>query len=236
MTDTNDDPSDRESSARDTNRNSSNRDTNRNSGNRDADRNSGNSNRNNSSRDADRHERSALSDPEWPIINSVAEYDTGWFTGGYDLVEQPDGSEKRYYWAELPPAAVIVAVTDGELLFVEQYRPTIRETQYELPAGIVEPGESFVEAAARELQEEAGFDPGETELLEEFWCSTGLLRHRRGIVLATELTTAERTLDSNEFLLPKSVPVEKALSVARTQPTNDATLEGVLLAKEHGVL
>ena len=229
MTDTNDDPSDRESSARDTNRNSSNRDTNRNSGNRDA-------NRNNSSRDADRHERSALSDPEWPIINSVAEYDTGWFTGGYDLVEQPDGSEKRYYWAELPPAAVIVAVTDGELLFVEQYRPTIRETQYELPAGIVEPGESFVEAAARELQEEAGFDPGETELLEEFWCSTGLLRHRRGIVLATELTTAERTLDSNEFLLPKSVPVEKALSVARTQPTNDATLEGVLLAKEHGVL
>ena len=227
MTDTNDDPTDRESSARDTNRNS---------GNRDADRNSGNSNRNNSSRDADRHERSALSDPEWPIINSVAEYDTGWFTGGYDLVEQPDGSEKRYYWAELPPAAVIVAVTDGELLFVEQYRPTIRETQYELPAGVVEPGESFVEAAARELQEEAGFDPGETELLEEFWCSTGLLRHRRGIVLATELTTAERTLDSNEFLLPKSVPVEKALSVARTQPTNDATLEGVLLAKEHGVL
>ena len=229
MTDTNDDPTDRESSARDTNRNSSNRDADRNSGNRDT-------NRNNSSRDADRHERSALSDPEWPIINSVAEYDTGWFTGGYDLVEQPDGSEKRYYWAELPPAAVIVAVTDGELLFVEQYRPTIRETQYELPAGIVEPGESFVEAAARELQEEAGFDPGETELLEEFWCSTGLLRHRRGIVLATELTTAERTLDSNEFLLPKSVPVEKALSVARTQPTNDATLEGVLLAKEHGVL
>ena len=229
MTDTNDDPTDRESSARDTNRNSSNRDANRNNGNRAA-------NRNNSSRDADRHERSALSDPEWPIINSVAEYDTGWFTGGYDLVEQPDGSEKRYYWAELPPAAVIVAVTDGELLFVEQYRPTIRETQYELPAGIVEPGESFVEAAARELQEEAGFDPGETELLEEFWCSTGLLRHRRGIVLATELTTAERTLDSNEFLLPKSVPVEKALSVARTQPTNDATLEGVLLAKEHGVL
>ena len=182
------------------------------------------------------HELSALADPEWPVIESVAEYDTGWFTGGYDLVEQPDGSTKRYYWAELPPATVIVAVTDGELLFVEQYRPTIRETQYELPAGIVEPDESFTEAAARELQEEAGFTPGETELLQDCWCSTGLLRHRRGIVLATELTPAERTLDSNEFLVPKSVPVEEALSVARAQPTNDATLEGILLAKEHGVL
>ena len=139
MTDTNDDPTDRESSARDADRNNSNRDADRNSGNRDANRNnsSRDADHNNSNRDADRHERSALSDPEWPIINSVAEYDTGWFTGGYDLVEQPDGSEKRYYWAELPPAAVIVAVTDGELLFVEQYRPTIRETQYELPAGIV---------------------------------------------------------------------------------------------------
>ena len=212
MTDTNDDPTDNESSARD------------------ADRNGGNN------RDADRHELSSLSDPEWPIIESVAEYDTGWFTGGYDLVEQPDGSTKRYYWAELPPAAVIVAVTDGELLFVEQYRPTIRETQYELPAGVVEPGESFTEAAARELQEEVGFEPGETELLQDFWCSTGLLRHRRGIVLATDLTAAERTLDSNEFLVPQSVPTDEALAVARQQPTNDATLEGALLAKENGVL
>ncbi len=184
----------------------------------------------------DTHDLAALSDPEWPVVESVTEYETGWFTGGYDLVEQPDGSTKRYYWAELPPATVIVAVTDGELLFVEQYRPTIRETQYELPAGIVERDESFCEAAARELQEEVGFRPGETELLEDFWCSTGLLRHRRGIVLATELDEAERTLDSNEFLVPKSVPVEEALSVARSQPTNDATIEGVLLAKENGVL
>jgi hypothetical protein len=55
-------------------------------------------------------------------------------------------------------------------------------------------------------------------------------------VLATDLTAAERTLDSNEFLLPKSVPVDEALAVAQRQPTNDATLEGALLAKENGVL
>jgi ADP-ribose pyrophosphatase len=36
--------------------------------------------------------------------------------------------------------------------------------------------------------------------------------------------------------VPKSVPVDEALSVARSQPTNDATIEGVLLAKENGVL
>ncbi len=185
---------------------------------------------------ADRHELNALEGPEWSVIESVVEYETGWYTGGYDLVEQPDGSTKRYYWAELPPAAVIVAVTDGDVLFVEQYRPTIRETQYELPAGIVEPDESFCEAAARELQEETGFAPETVELLDAFWCSTGVLRHRRGIVFASDLISAERTLDSNEFLVTKAVPVKDAVDVARAEPTNDATIEGVLLAKHAGLL
>jgi ADP-ribose pyrophosphatase len=170
------------------------------------------------------------------VIESVTEYETGWYTGGYDLVEQPDGSTKRYYWAELPPAAVVVAVVDETVLFVEQFRPTIRETQLELPAGIVESGESFTTAAARELREETGFHPDATALLQECWTSTGVLRHRRGVVFADGLTPADRDLDGNEFLTPRAVPVADALDVARRQPTNDATIEGVLLAREEGLL
>jgi ADP-ribose pyrophosphatase len=171
-----------------------------------------------------------------PVIESVTEYETGWYTGGYDLVEQPDGSTKRYYWAELPPAVVVVAVAEGSVLFVEQYRPTVRETHLELPAGIVESGESFTAAAARELREETGFVPDATALLETFWTSTGVLRHRRGVVFAEGLTPAARDLDDGEFLAPRAVPVEDALAVARRDPANDATIEGLLLAREDGVL
>jgi len=175
-------------------------------------------------------------DHDWPVIESVTEYETGWYTGGYDLVEQPDGSTKRYYWAELPPATVVVAVVDDRVLFVEQFRPTIRETQLELPAGIVEDGESFTTAAARELGEETGFTPDSTALLQEFSACTGVLRHRRGIVFADGLTPVARDLDTNEFLSVRTVPVSEALAVARTPPTNDATVEGVLLAQEEGLL
>ncbi|WP_435196142.1 NUDIX hydrolase [Natronomonas sp. EA1] len=188
---------------------------------------------------------------DWPVIESEIEYETGWYTGGYDLVEQPDGSTKKYYWAELPPATVVVALVDGTrvesaegvsgdadryVVMVEQYRPTIREHCLELPAGIVEDGESFTDAGVRELREETGFEASSASLLESFWCSTGVLRHERGIVFADGLSPAPRKLDGNEFIDVRFVPADEALDHARAAPANDATLEGLLLAAEAELL
>ena len=172
----------------------------------------------------------------WELIESVTEYETGWYEGRYDLLEQPDGTRKRYYWAALGPAVVIVAVAGCELVMVEQYRPAIREHCLELPAGLVEDGESYTTAGARELREETGFEAAGVSLLEEFWCATGVLRHRRGIVFAEGLEPVGVDRDSNEFLSITSVPVEEALGRAREEPANDATIEGLLLAEHEGLL
>ena len=175
-------------------------------------------------------------DPAWPVIESATEYETGWYDGGYDLVQQPDGSEKRYYWAALPPAVVVVATADDDIVFVEQYRPAIRETHLELPAGIVEDGESYTAAARRELEEETGLLADSLALLQEYAVATGVLRHDRGVVWAEGLSPGTRTLDSNEFLTVRRVPVAEALDRARTPPVNDSTLTALLLAREEGLL
>jgi ADP-ribose pyrophosphatase len=184
--------------------------------------------------DSRRHD--PLGEPEQPVLESAVEYENTWYAGGYDLIEQPDGSRKRYYWAELPTAVVIVACDGDQLVVVDQYRPTIRSTQMELPAGIVEAGESFTAAGARELREETGYSAGDVRLLEDFWVCTGLLRHRRGIVFAEDLTATEQDLGESEFLTPRTIPADEAVEVVRRNPTNDATLEGVLLADREGLL
>jgi len=177
---------------------------------------------------------------DWDVVESIVEYETGWYTGGYDLVAQPDGSEKRYYWADLPPAVVVVPVVEGvdgrEVVFVEQYRPAVGERFLELPAGIVEGDESFAEAGARELAEETGYRAGDVTPLETFWVATGVLRHRRGVVVAEGLEPGETDRDGNEFLSVTTRPVEAALAAARASPANDATLEGLLLACSDGFL
>ncbi|MFW6384059.1 MAG: NUDIX hydrolase [Halodesulfurarchaeum sp.] len=172
----------------------------------------------------------------WPIEDSTTEYETGWYDGGYDLVEQPDGTRKRYYWAELPDAVIVVALDGNEVLFVEQYRPTVRRECLELPAGIVEGEETYAAAAERELEEETGLVPGNVEVLQTVDVATGILRHERGIVAATDLQPGTRDLDDNEFLTVKRVPRERAIERAREPPANDATLEGLLLAAQDGYL
>jgi 8-oxo-dGTP pyrophosphatase MutT (NUDIX family) len=78
-------------------------------------------------------------------------------------VRLPSGAEiPEYYVSEFPPWVNVVAVTPArEAVLVRQYRHGLGAVHFELPAGVVDPGDAGPEAAARrELLEETGYGGG----------------------------------------------------------------------------
>ncbi len=64
---------------------------------------------------------------------------------------------KLYTRRDTADGVVIYALDDqGRMVLVRQYRCTIDDYIYELPAGLVEPGEDYRQAAIREMKEETG--------------------------------------------------------------------------------
>lgn len=57
-----------------------------------------------------------------------------------------------------PDAVCIVAYINGELVVIKQWRSTVGEYVYEVPAGLIDEGETIEQAARRELKEETGLD------------------------------------------------------------------------------
>ena len=88
-------------------------------------------------------------------------------------------------------AAVILAVHEGEVILVEQYRVPIRSQCLELPAGLVgdDGAEEEAETAAiRELEEETGYLADHIETLGRFHASPGMSSEGFTLLKATGLT------------------------------------------------
>lgn len=78
---------------------------------------------------------------------------------------------------------MIPLTENDEVVIVKQYRPAIDDYLYELPAGIIDPGEEIEEAAKRELFEETGLKCSECELyLKPSYTSVGLSDETTAVV------------------------------------------------------
>jgi len=89
-------------------------------------------------------------------------------------------------------AAVILAVEDGEVLLVEQYRVPLGRFCLEFPAGLIgdddrPDAEHTLDAAKRELEEETGYRAENWQVLGEFYSSPGMVSESFTLLKATGL-------------------------------------------------
>lgn len=86
-----------------------------------------------------------------------------------DRVRLPNGRESGREYIRHPGAAAILGLPDDQtVLLVRQYRYPVDRVCVELPAGKLDPGETPLTAAGRELAEETGYSAAD-------WRPLGLL-------------------------------------------------------------
>jgi ADP-ribose pyrophosphatase len=156
----------------------------------------------------------------------VGFYD-GWF-------EAPDGRRLRRDIVRHPGAVSAVAIEDGKVFLVRQYRAPIDADLWEIPAGKLDvDGEPPEEAIVRELAEEIGRAPGSLELLLRFHHSPGFCDELQFIYLATDLTSVDRAVDGieEEHMLVEAVPMPLAIEMATDGTITDGkSIAGILAA------
>ncbi len=110
-----------------------------------------------------------------------------------DVVDLGEAGQVTREYVDHPGAVSVVALRQDrgrdEVLLIQQYRHPVRSFEWELPAGLLDvPGEPGVQAAARELAEEADLVAGQWDLLNEYFSSPGGLNEAKRIFLARDLS------------------------------------------------
>jgi ADP-ribose pyrophosphatase len=133
-----------------------------------------------------------------------------------DRVRLPDGRESAREYIRHPGAVVIVPVFDnGDVLLERQHRYPLRRDFIEFPAGKIDPGETDLACAQRELEEETGYRARTWHPLTTIYPCIGYSDERLAFYLARGLTEGTHGRDHDEFLEVFRLPFDTAMDWVR---------------------
>ena len=122
------------------------------------------------------------------IIKSEELLRTPIFWVTMDKAIDPEGFEIDRAIIQHGGSSVVMPVDEkGRVLLARQYRLPARDYLWEIPAGRMEPGETPLQAAKRELKEETGLSAKKWTKLFGLYMSPGFLAEKMHIYVAREL-------------------------------------------------
>ena len=172
---------------------------------------------------------------QFKLLKSEIVYPGHAFTIRIDTLRLPDGREARYDIVEHVGSVVVLPVdTDGNLLFVRQYRHAAGLDLLELPAGTLSANENPEACARREIREETGMAAGKMEHLGGFFLAPGYSTEYMDVYLATDLRHDPLEADADEFLAVERLSLVEAVELCNQGKIPDAkTLAAFSLARPY---
>ena len=153
-----------------------------------------------------------------------------------DTIQTAAGAPVEKAIVERPDEVLIIPqISSGEILLVKQFRRGVREILLELPGGKIGKGESALEAAHRELEEETGYRAEKMEKLKEVLINPSWLTSKHTFFLAQELALVPqpKVPDPDENIEIVKLSFEEALAKVDSGEIKDAkTILGLFLAKK----
>jgi ADP-ribose pyrophosphatase len=170
------------------------------------------------------------------LISSKLSYKGKVFSVFTDKVLEPSGNANVRDVIRHNGSVVILAVDesknskDPDIVFERQYRHAAGQFLIELPAGRVEPGESTLAAAKREMIEETGYRAKRWTLLTKYFASPGFLGEWMQIYLARDIREGASQPEADENIEVFRLPLSEALALVAANKIHDGkTLIGLML-------
>ena len=143
-------------------------------------------------------------------------------TGELEIIRHPGAS------AVLPFLSDPVGA-DPQLLLIKQYRYAADDFLYEVPAGRLDPNESPIDCARRELLEETGCSAERLEPLYTFYTTPGFIDERIHGFIATGLTRGETQREADEFMTVETLTLSRALELIQKGEIRDGKTAVLIL-------
>jgi len=138
-------------------------------------------------------------------------------------LQLPNGNIVEREVVEFRESVVILPIlNDGRIILIKQYRVPIEKWIYELPAGVIEKGETPEECARRELIEEAGYKAKELTKLFEMYLAPGYSTEKMHAFLAKGLEYVGSTPESYEVIRVEPVELKRVIEMIRKGEIPDA--------------
>jgi ADP-ribose pyrophosphatase len=109
---------------------------------------------------------------------------------------------------------ILPLLGNDRIVLIHNYRFTVGRELLELPAGTLEPDESPIACAAREVEEETGYVAARLEPLGEFYTSPGFTNERMWAFAAYDLRVTAQKLDPTEQIRIEIMPLTDALEAS----------------------